>query len=826
MKTNSVITANDMKRAKRWRFNPLSHLQIDSLARHLDAFEAGYLREAAAIWDALEQRDDLLRGVIAKRKKSVARYGWTVLPKDALAPADAAEAKRHAAALEFFYSNLECENAVDASERGAFKLLARQMMDAVGKKYAVHEIVWRAGKSDGAGATGSTNRRFVTAKFRFVPLAFFENTVGRLRFLENEGATEGRELEPGAWLVTAGDGLMIASSVAWMVKNIALNDWLKCSERNGTPGLRGISAAARDSDEWNALERSLADLLDGRAIIHGTSDDVRVIDLFAGGNIPFPQLVERIDRMLAALWRGADLSTISRDRGYGASLQEKETFALEEDDAGMLTETLNRYIDQWVIRYVFGEDVEPLARVQVLVTPREWTSSDLQIDEFLIRHGAPVSIQATLNRYGRALPKPGEKVFLGAAGTPAEMEPLRRQPARASHKLEFQASLPESSQNSGWVEGMDNQRFGADVGVCPGNGPSVSFRGCSPAPLPPTLNPTPPSIENQRLLTSAAALENEFAVLQPDWLQLSPYGDFPHSRGLQRMDRPVADGMVARFNSFRARLGRLFGGVPVYVGHPDMANSNELADRKAYGWIMELEAREDGLYGRVKWSDAGTELLQNAHYKYLSPYWEAREIGNANGRRIYQPAALISVGLTNQPNIPVKPLANEIHPASVASIGKELQTGIDARESVLACDSPLPLSEHPTEPKAPEDWRPPGPVGEPQADCVAEPDERIRQVLESALAWGAITPAEESKWQALLANDFDRTKGVIDKLPAAALRTFSRTLDLGPRKGELTSLQNRRDRIQEAVLAKVRLGLSYDEAWQSVKREHAGWFGE
>jgi phage I-like protein len=117
--------------------------------------------------------------------------------------------------------------------------------------------------------------------------------------------------------------------------------------------------------------------------------------------------------------------------------------------------------------------------------------------------------------------------------------------------------------------------------------------------------------------------------------------------------------MVGQFNSFRGRLGRLFGGVPFYVGHPDLPGAAEIADSKAYGWIMEIDAREDGLYGQVKWSDAGLELLRNAHYKFYSPYWEAREIGAENRRKLYRPIALISVGLTNQPNIPVRPLANE-----------------------------------------------------------------------------------------------------------------------------------------------------------------------
>jgi hypothetical protein len=721
-------------RAKKWRFNPLTNLKAASLARHLDAFDAGNLREAALIWDALEQRDDLLRGVISKRKKSVARHGWTVLPKADLNPAEEAAAREQVEALQFFYRNLECEHAVDRAERGGFKLLARQMMDAVGKRFAVHELVWKeCASADGVAAHGM-NRNFVTAKFRFVPLGFFENTTGKLRFLESEGAMEGRDLEPGAWMVTVGEGLMVASSTAWMFKHLSLDDWMNCSNRNGTPALLGISSAAEGSAQWLAMHTALQDLLNGESVVHGTSDKVQVLDMMAGRTMPFPQLVERIDRMLAALWRGADLSTISRDRGYGASLQEKETCALEEDDAEMLTETLNRYVDEWVIRHVFGEGVRPLAGVKVLVSPRECTTGDLQIDEFLIRHGAPLSIRETMTRYGRALPEVGERVFaIGKGGDVKESKLL------AAH-----------------IHAGNLENQGADCG------PVVSFGSQSAAE---------PGVEK-----TDTELANQFTLLQEEWVQLSPFGDYPHSRGLQRVDRAAADAMVAQFNSFRGRLGRLFGGVPFYVGHPDLPSSSDLVDRKAYGWIMEVEAREDGFFGRVKWSDAGMELLRNAHFKYLSPFWEAREIASENGRRIYRPVALLSAGLTNQPNIPVRPLANEVGDAE--RVGRRR-----ARSAEL-----LPVL----------------------ASCGASGDLKRTQgvVIEN--------DAERS--------DASSAGASLHPIPARSMHTVSCTENLGTRRGELVRMQNRRDRIQECVLRKVRLGLSYDEAWESVKREHQDWF--
>jgi hypothetical protein len=181
------------------------------------------------------------------------------------------------------------------------------------------------------------------------------------------------------------------------------------------------------------------------------------------------------------------------------------------------------------------------------------------------------------------------------------------------------------------------------------------------------------------------------AAAEDPWLQLAPLGEFLHARGLQRVDPAAVQEMARQFHSFRGRAGRLFGGLPFYIGHPDMPGAPENADRKAYGWIEDLEARADGLYGRVKWSEAGLALLRDGHFKYCSPFWEAREIGIENGRRVYRPVALFSAGLTNQPNIPVRPLANESaapepplsSPSALPLHAASLTEGLGARAAEL-----------------------------------------------------------------------------------------------------------------------------------------------
>ncbi len=147
-----------------------------------------------------------------------------------------------------------------------------------------------------------------------------------------------------------------------------------------------------------------------------------------------------------------------------------------------------------------------------------------------------------------------------------------------------------------------------------------------------------------------------FAILQGDRVQLSPYGDFAHDAGTQHLSKKEADTIVANFNAQKIALGDKFGGLPWYIGHPDVAAfADRFKDGKSYGWIMDLHAETDGLYANVKWNSEGKQLIEEASYKYLSPTWFIQR--GVNG--VVFPMQLKSVGFTNTPNIPVAPLANE-----------------------------------------------------------------------------------------------------------------------------------------------------------------------
>lgn len=372
-------------------------LTPDRLNNVLEQFGYGYLRDAALLWQRIKERDDTILAVAEKRELEASLLNWEILPLD-----DSPEALRHKQALEEFYNNLTATHALDQNQRGGVSTLIRQMMHSVGHKYAVHEIVWQP-DVDG-----------LTAEFRFTPLQFFENTTGRLRFLQTDGAAYGVDLEEGGWMVTTGAGLMTACSIAYLFKNLPLKAWLIFCDKFGVPGLHGETGAAYGSEEWNRMRDALANFSQDWALLTSTGAKVTPIEAGSAGVAPHETLVDRMDRAIARLWRGADLGTMAKGgSSVGANPQESETDILSAADAMIISETLQQYVDEWVIRYRFG--AKPLAYFQLQPRVRVNQELELRIDEFLIKSGVPRAKKELLARYARPEPDAGDELATAPA---------------------------------------------------------------------------------------------------------------------------------------------------------------------------------------------------------------------------------------------------------------------------------------------------------------------------------------------------------------------------------------------------------------------------
>lgn len=347
-----TISTERVTMSVRMRFNPLRGLTPERLAQYLDQFDLGFFRLAAITWDKIERRDATLKAVAPKRKKAVARHGYDILSLDKIEDSQKTMAAEQVKALKYFYDNLTATNAIRPDEEGGISLLARQMMDAQSKYYSVHEIVWQPGTEG------------LTAQFVHCPLWWFEGVTGKLRYMDSEFQVYGRDMTASEWLVTCGEGLMEACSVAWMFLHLTMQDWLAYCEKFGTPFIDAATTASPGTSEWDSLVEYVQNFGPDGGGVRSQSATIALVEPKANSAETFDLMAQNMKRAMITLWRGGDLGTTSNPDGTGASLQGDESDILEGDDAVLIEETLELKVSRFVIAWQFGPDAPLLARLK------------------------------------------------------------------------------------------------------------------------------------------------------------------------------------------------------------------------------------------------------------------------------------------------------------------------------------------------------------------------------------------------------------------------------------------------------------------------------
>lgn len=138
-------------------------------------------------------------------------------------------------------------------------------------------------------------------------------------------------------------------------------------------------------------------------------------------------------------------------------------------------------------------------------------------------------------------------------------------------------------------------------------------------------------------LCSAVALPDDTADA-PEWIHLIPAGSLStvDGRGPYRVEDASA---LVKTSLQAADGGRLV---------LDENHSTDLAAPKgepapARGWITALEARADGIWGKVEWTKAGAALMADKAYRHISPVITHRADGLVT--------AILRASLVNKPNL-------------------------------------------------------------------------------------------------------------------------------------------------------------------------------
>ena len=144
--------------------------------------------------------------------------------------------------------------------------------------------------------------------------------------------------------------------------------------------------------------------------------------------------------------------------------------------------------------------------------------------------------------------------------------------------------------------------------------------------------------------------------LPPDnWYQVSAIGEFPHNpTGLvQVIDDDACRSMADHFREQAQEPN--FPGLLIDVDHESLDAGKRT---EAAGWIADLQARPDGLWAKIRWTDAGLQAVSGGRYRFLSPLFRKDKCAPLDDKRL-RPLMLVNCALTNDPNIPsCLPLCN------------------------------------------------------------------------------------------------------------------------------------------------------------------------
>lgn len=120
---------------------------------------------------------------------------------------------------------------------------------------------------------------------------------------------------------------------------------------------------------------------------------------------------------------------------------------------------------------------------------------------------------------------------------------------------------------------------------------------------------------------------------------LAPFGQWPHVKGNQIVDSDAA-------YKIKRNAEKLFAAeIPVYFGHPDETKKD--CSKMRVGRIEKIFPTENGIIVSAVYNDRAFEKIKSGKVKSLSPRWEMEHLGGND----YRPVRLVSVGLTNNPNI-------------------------------------------------------------------------------------------------------------------------------------------------------------------------------
>ena len=308
------------------------------LAGIIKAADNGSTQEWMILAEEIEELFPHYASVLSKRRRQVAQLPITIEDADATP-----EAKKHGDLVRAWLKTNTLQHAMF------------HVLDAIGKGYSVHEIVWKTEPG-----------RVVPERLFYRPQRFFEVSWedGNTIWLRSENGFE--DLVPHKFLLhlhpnksgnVVRGGLTRAVAFLWMYSSYTLKDWALFVQAYGLPVRLGRYGPEASDTDKRTLWRALMSIAGDVAAMIPKSMEMEFVKGAenAAGTDLYLKRANWLDQQVSKLVLG---STAGTDAIAGGHAVGKEHRAVEEDverhDAGLLAVSLNQQLIPSMVAFTFG----------------------------------------------------------------------------------------------------------------------------------------------------------------------------------------------------------------------------------------------------------------------------------------------------------------------------------------------------------------------------------------------------------------------------------------------------------------------------------------
>ena len=159
---------------------------------------------------------------------------------------------------------------------------------------------------------------------------------------------------------------------------------------------------------------------------------------------------------------------------------------------------------------------------------------------------------------------------------------------------------------------------------------------------------------------------NEFKHPSDGWSQIEPAGLHPNKSAevVQVIDKKAIQSIVEKFNA-DADAGTLSHGHEMLLDNEHFSHNPD-KETRAFGWATGLQARPEGIFSKIRWTNTGKAATDGGDYRFFSTEYDVTNLQNYeevpaseipadiqarySGWRFVRPLTLVGLTLTNRPN--------------------------------------------------------------------------------------------------------------------------------------------------------------------------------